>query len=237
MTISCERLYSKITSSLKSPEYLCFVAGESATRLVVDEGRRVANCCTGPQRQELLRLCDETEILTNQLSDLCRRGQVSEPRCKCVLEYCCPFLLYRPTSFYGEQSVFVFYLNACWVLKIKVSSKCFTMYIRLGIHSIQGGPDIVAMVDWVSQTNYLRIPARRQLSSDYFGLIFGVVWKDKNGFPLYYEPSGFHFEMYFWSTVAFCCRATLRRPRQYLATCQRNWHLWKPRYKMHLSVR
>ena len=139
--------------------------------------------------------------------------------------------------FYGEQSVFVFYLNACWVLKIKVSSKCFTVYIRLGIHSIQGGPDIMAMVDWVSQTNYLRIPARRQLSSDYFGLIFGVVWKDKNGFPLYYEPSGFHFEMYFWSTVAFCCRATLLRPRQYLATCPRNWHLWKPRYKMHLSVR
>nr|KAG5709155.1 hypothetical protein BaRGS_028611 [Batillaria attramentaria] len=58
--------------------------GEAATRLVVDEGRRVANCCTGPQRQELLRLCDETEILTNQLSDLCRRGQGNTPQAKAI---------------------------------------------------------------------------------------------------------------------------------------------------------
>ena len=50
--------------------------GEQATKLVVAEGRKVADSCTGPQRSELLRLCDETEILTNQLSDLIRRGQV-----------------------------------------------------------------------------------------------------------------------------------------------------------------
>ena len=53
-----------------------FFAGEQATKLVVAEGRKVADSCTGPQRSELLRLCDETEILTNQLSDLIRRGQV-----------------------------------------------------------------------------------------------------------------------------------------------------------------
>lgn len=58
--------------------------GEAATRLVVDEGRRVANCCTGPQRQELLRLCDETDILTNQLSDLCRHGQGNTPQAKAI---------------------------------------------------------------------------------------------------------------------------------------------------------
>ncbi|XP_025087820.1 vinculin-like isoform X11 [Pomacea canaliculata] len=58
--------------------------GEAATRLVVEEGRRVANCCTGPQRQELLRLCDETEILTNQLADLCRRGQGNGPQAKAI---------------------------------------------------------------------------------------------------------------------------------------------------------
>ncbi|OPL21763.1 hypothetical protein AM593_07892, partial [Mytilus galloprovincialis] len=52
--------------------------GEQATKLVVAEGRKVADSCTGPQRSELLRLCDETEILTNQLSDLIRRGQVAE---------------------------------------------------------------------------------------------------------------------------------------------------------------
>lgn len=53
-----------------------FSTGEQATKLVVAEGRKVADSCTGPQRSELLRLCDETEILTNQLSDLIRRGQV-----------------------------------------------------------------------------------------------------------------------------------------------------------------
>ncbi|XP_046583152.1 vinculin-like [Haliotis rubra] len=58
--------------------------GEEATRMVVSEGRRVAQCCSGPQRQELLRLCDETEILTNQLSDLCRKGQGSTPQAKAV---------------------------------------------------------------------------------------------------------------------------------------------------------
>jgi vinculin len=47
-----------------------FFTGEQATKLVVAEGRKVADSCTGPQRSELLRLCDETEILTNQLSDL-----------------------------------------------------------------------------------------------------------------------------------------------------------------------
>ena len=51
-------------------------SGEASSHLVVDEGRRVASFLTGPQRQELLRLCDETEILTNQLSDVMRNGQV-----------------------------------------------------------------------------------------------------------------------------------------------------------------
>lgn len=50
--------------------------GEQATRMVVADGRRVAASCSGPQRSDLLRLCDETEILTNQLSDLIAKGQV-----------------------------------------------------------------------------------------------------------------------------------------------------------------
>ena len=55
---------------------LCYT-GEQATRLVVSEGRKIANSCPEPQRTELLRLCDETEILTNQLADLIRKGQVT----------------------------------------------------------------------------------------------------------------------------------------------------------------
>lgn len=53
-----------------------YYPGEQATRMVVADGRKVAESLTGPQRAELLRLCDETEILTNQLADMIRRGQV-----------------------------------------------------------------------------------------------------------------------------------------------------------------
>ena len=45
--------------------------------MVVADGRRIAEGCSGPLRSDLLRLCDETEILTNQLADLIAKGQVS----------------------------------------------------------------------------------------------------------------------------------------------------------------
>ncbi|XP_041366234.1 vinculin-like isoform X8 [Gigantopelta aegis] len=61
--------------------------GETATRMVVAEGRRVAQNCQGPARQELLRLCDETEIQTNQLADLCKRGQGNTPQAKAVARH------------------------------------------------------------------------------------------------------------------------------------------------------
>ncbi|XP_069132676.1 vinculin-like isoform X8 [Argopecten irradians] len=58
--------------------------GEQATRMIVAEGRRVADSCPGPQRSDLMRLCDETEILTNQLSDLIRKGQGDSPQAKAL---------------------------------------------------------------------------------------------------------------------------------------------------------
>ncbi|XP_060072375.1 vinculin-like isoform X2 [Ylistrum balloti] len=58
--------------------------GEQATRMIVAEGRRVADSCPGSQRSDLLRLCDETEILTNQLSDLIRKGQGDSPQAKAL---------------------------------------------------------------------------------------------------------------------------------------------------------
>lgn len=59
------------------------IAGEQATRMVVADGRRIAEGCSGPLRSDLLRLCDETEILTNQLSDLIAKGQVGFGRSIC----------------------------------------------------------------------------------------------------------------------------------------------------------
>ncbi|XP_078333945.1 vinculin-like isoform X17 [Crassostrea virginica] len=61
--------------------------GEQATRLVVSEGRKIANSCPEPQRTELLRLCDETEILTNQLADLIRKGQGNSPQARAIANH------------------------------------------------------------------------------------------------------------------------------------------------------
>ena len=44
--------------------------------MIIAEGRKVANGLEGAKKADLLRNCDEAEILCNQLSDLCRRGMV-----------------------------------------------------------------------------------------------------------------------------------------------------------------
>ncbi len=44
--------------------------------MMIAEGRKIAEGLPAPKKAELMRLCDEAEILTNQLSDLCRKGQV-----------------------------------------------------------------------------------------------------------------------------------------------------------------
>lgn len=53
------------------------LTGEEAIRLVIAEGRQIAQGLPDPQRSEMFRLCDETEMLTQQLSDLCRSGMVT----------------------------------------------------------------------------------------------------------------------------------------------------------------
>ncbi len=56
---------------------LFFPVGEQAVRGIVAEGRKVAESIHNPQKkQEMLRLCDEVDMLTNQLADLCRKGMV-----------------------------------------------------------------------------------------------------------------------------------------------------------------
>ena len=56
---------------------LVFLLGDEAIRMVVAEGRRVAEGLTGPRKANLQHLCNETEMLTNKLSDYCRKGMVS----------------------------------------------------------------------------------------------------------------------------------------------------------------
>lgn len=55
--------------------YILFV-GQQAARMMVSDGRKVAEGLQGPRRAEMLQLCGEVESLTDQLSDLCRKGMV-----------------------------------------------------------------------------------------------------------------------------------------------------------------
>ena len=57
------------------------IAGEEAARMVVAEGRKLAQSLTGTKKANLQQLCDDVEQLTYQLSDMCRRGQVSGAPC------------------------------------------------------------------------------------------------------------------------------------------------------------
>ncbi|ELU06809.1 hypothetical protein CAPTEDRAFT_221766 [Capitella teleta] len=58
--------------------------GEEAIRLVIAEGRQIAQGLPDPQRSEMFRLCDETEMLTQQLSDLCRSGMGNSSQARAV---------------------------------------------------------------------------------------------------------------------------------------------------------
>ncbi|KAL4084897.1 hypothetical protein QTP88_027768 [Uroleucon formosanum] len=54
--------------------------GQRAILLITDEAHRVADGLPGVQRAEILNLCDEVGILSQQLSDLCRRGEGNSPQ-------------------------------------------------------------------------------------------------------------------------------------------------------------
>ncbi|XP_041466870.1 vinculin-like isoform X2 [Lytechinus variegatus] len=55
--------------------------GRKAIAGIVAQGRKVAQNLTGPERSELLRLCDEVEGLSQQITDLVNRGQGNSPAC------------------------------------------------------------------------------------------------------------------------------------------------------------
>ncbi|KAB7505148.1 Vinculin [Armadillidium nasatum] len=49
--------------------------GQQAIGLIVEEGRKVASCLSGPAQYEINKLCDDVDTLSQQLSEQCRRGQ------------------------------------------------------------------------------------------------------------------------------------------------------------------
>ncbi|MCL4119797.1 UNVERIFIED_CONTAM: hypothetical protein GTU68_060366, partial [Idotea baltica] len=58
--------------------------GQQAIGLIVEEGRKVASCLSGPAQSEINHLCDEVDTLSQQLSDLCRRGQGNSPQAQAI---------------------------------------------------------------------------------------------------------------------------------------------------------
>ena len=50
--------------------------GERAIRECIDEGRAVADKCSGPERSVILQICDDLDELTKELADMMRRGMV-----------------------------------------------------------------------------------------------------------------------------------------------------------------
>lgn len=58
--------------------------GQQAIALIVAEGKKVADGLPGIHKAEILGLCDEVDILSRQLSDLCRRGHGDTPQAQDV---------------------------------------------------------------------------------------------------------------------------------------------------------
>lgn len=57
--------------------WMCYsLAGERAIRECIDQGRAIADKCSGPERSAILQLCDELDDLTNEIAEMMRRGMV-----------------------------------------------------------------------------------------------------------------------------------------------------------------
>ena len=54
------------------------MAGERAIRECIDEGRAIADKCSGPERSAIVQLCDELDQLTDEIANMMKRGKVSD---------------------------------------------------------------------------------------------------------------------------------------------------------------
>ena len=67
--------------------YVMF-AGQTAARLMASEGRKIAEGLPPAKRAEMLQLCDEVDMLTDQLGSLCKKGLVG---CYVTITVCWDF--------------------------------------------------------------------------------------------------------------------------------------------------
>lgn len=58
-------------------KWIIFFPGERAIRECIDEGRAIADKCSGPERSAIVQLCDELDQLTDEIANMMKRGKVS----------------------------------------------------------------------------------------------------------------------------------------------------------------
>lgn len=60
--------------------------GERAIRECIDQGRAIADKCSGPERSAILQLCDELDDLTNEIAEMMRRGMGNSPQAAAIAQ-------------------------------------------------------------------------------------------------------------------------------------------------------
>jgi len=60
--------------------------GERAIRECTDEGRAIADKCSGPERSAIMQLCDELDQLTNEIADMMKRGMGNSPQAASIAQ-------------------------------------------------------------------------------------------------------------------------------------------------------
>lgn len=72
--------YEQATKWLSNLEFDDKGIGQQATKAMILDGRKIAQSCTPAQREDILSLCNEVEMLQRQLEDLCACGMGHSPR-------------------------------------------------------------------------------------------------------------------------------------------------------------
>ncbi|XP_067124691.1 vinculin isoform X1 [Centruroides vittatus] len=69
---------------LNTPGYDDKGLGLQAIKLIVEEGKRVAESCNPHERAEIYHLCNDVDLLSRQLADMCKHGQGSTPQAQAL---------------------------------------------------------------------------------------------------------------------------------------------------------
>ncbi|XP_029181563.2 LOW QUALITY PROTEIN: vinculin-like [Acropora millepora] len=60
--------------------------GERAIRECIEEGRGIAEKCSGPERSAIVQLCDDLDLLTDEIAGMMRRGMGNSPQAAVIAQ-------------------------------------------------------------------------------------------------------------------------------------------------------